>query len=72
MAVIAGVRVGKADIEPSVPSHTPGVRMGNEPGSMERQHGISANGRATAARSTGINPQHKNPIDPNMPVLTPA
>jgi hypothetical protein len=72
MAVISGIRVGKPDVEPSLPSHTPGVREGNEPGSLEREAGISPNGRATAERSTGINPKHKNPIDPSMPVLTPA
>lgn len=76
MKTIANVRVGKPDTAPDTPSHTPGVREGNEPGGIEQQAGIhpAANNTATATpeRSTGINPKHRNPIDPRMPILTPA
>ncbi|HZR98256.1 MAG TPA: hypothetical protein VFE37_06100 [Chloroflexota bacterium] len=72
MNVIANVRVGKPDTTPSKSAHTAGVREGNEPGSYEREPGHLPNGRATARRSTGINPQNRNPIDPSMPNLPPA
>jgi hypothetical protein len=71
MREIANVRVGKPDTSPSTPSHTPGVREGNEPGSYEKEPGMLPNGRVTARRSTGINPQFENPIDPRMPNLPP-
>jgi hypothetical protein len=29
-------------------------------------------GKATAERSTGVNPDERNPIDPNSPNLSPA
>ena len=55
--------VGKPDVEPSAPSHSFGVREGN----MRKSRA-----RATARRSTGINAKQHVPIDPRMPVLTPA
>ena len=66
------LRVGKPQGDPAKSSHQAGVRQGNEPGSYERQAGNLPDGRATAARSTGINPQARNPIDPRMPTLPPA
>ncbi len=71
---IANVRVGKADVKPSAPSHVKGVRMGNAPGSTEKQAGIIDEGQwawATPERSTGIAPDSKGPIDDDMPTLTP-
>lgn len=81
MKVIANIRVGKAQISPSRPSHTSGIHEGNAPGSFERNPGLydtgqtgpgRATGKGTARRSTGINPKPKNPIDPRMPNLSPA
>jgi hypothetical protein len=68
---IANVRVGKPDVSPSAPSHTPGVPEGNAPGNYERQRGHLPKGKSTAARSTGINAEARNPIDPRMPNLSP-
>jgi len=65
------VKVGKPHTGPASPSHSPGVRGGNEPGSYEKQPGHRADGRSTAERSTGINPGAHDPIDPRMPNLSP-
>lgn len=83
MGWLANLKVGRADVEPDLPSHTPGVRQGNEPGSFEKQAGhitVPAEqsgtprptGRSTAARSTGINPEARNPIHPESPNLSPG
>jgi hypothetical protein len=69
---VSGIRTGKADVEPSKPSHTEGVRQGNEPGSYDKQVGHHGDGRSDARRSTGVNPKSRNPIDPAMPNLSPA
>jgi hypothetical protein len=66
------IRVGRPDVSPDYPAHTPGVREGNAPGSYEKMPGHLPDGRSTAARSTGINPQDRDPIDPSMPNLSPA
>jgi hypothetical protein len=55
----------------SLPSHTKGIRMGNQPGSFDKQAGHLPNGKATAERATGVNAEDRNPIDPSMPTLTP-
>jgi hypothetical protein len=55
----------------TLPSHTKGIRMGNQPGSYEKQAGHLPDGKATAARSTGINAADREPIDPRMPTLPP-
>jgi hypothetical protein len=55
-----------------LPTHTPGIKQGNEPGNYERQTGHLPDGRSTAARSTGINPGMEEPIDPRMPNLSPG
>ena len=62
--VVDHLVVGKADIEPSKPSHITGVRPGNRPVRFRRT--------PLARRSTGINPGHEEPIDPRMPHLSPA
>ncbi len=69
---IEGIRVGHAKIKPTSPTHVPGMRIGNEPGSYERSHGHLPDGRSTARRSTGIDPDGHNPILPEMPNLSPA
>jgi hypothetical protein len=72
---ISNVRVGKPQTKPTAPSHTPGVREGNARGNFEREAGLEATpdgARATARRSTSINPKARDPIDPRMPRLPPA
>lgn len=82
MKVISNIRVGKAQVSPSIDSHTPGVREGNDPGpgGMERNPGMydtgeagagRPTGKSTPERSTGINPNARKPIDPSMPNLFP-
>lgn len=62
---------GRRRPRPDDPSHTPGIREGNEPGAYERMPGHLPDGRSTARRSTGVNPKGENPIDPRMPNLSP-
>lgn len=76
MRIAANLRVGKPDTHPDRPAHTRGVREGNEPGSFERTPGLYWDAeeriaKGTAQRSTGINPDQRNPIDPQMPNLSP-
>ncbi len=72
---IGNIRVGKRDVRPDLPSHVPRVRQGNRRGNTAEQEGIIPEGRGargTASRSTGINPERRNPIDPRMPNLSPS
>lgn len=66
------VRIGDADVSPDAPAHTPGVKQGNATGNYEKQDGHLSDGRSTARRSTGVNPEAMNPIDPSMPNLSPG
>ena len=66
------VKTGKPDVTHDAPAHTPGVKQGNSAGSYDSQDGHKADGRSTARRSTGINPEGREPIDPSMPNLSPA
>jgi hypothetical protein len=66
------VRTGRPHVRPDTPSHVPGIREGNEPGSLERMPGHLPDGRVSARRSTGVNPRNEDPIDPRMPNLPPA
>jgi hypothetical protein len=75
------IRVGKPDTTHDAPAHTPGVSQGNEPGGIEGDPGLYETGetgagrptaKSTARKSTGINPEARNPIDPNSPSLPPA
>ncbi|ADG89324.1 hypothetical protein [Thermobispora bispora] len=65
------LRVGRPDARPQDPSHTKGVLEGNAPGHYEMQPGHLPDGRSTAERSTGINPELRNPIDRRMPNISP-
>lgn len=68
------LRVGRPDTSPSKPSHVRGVREGNQPGGVAREEGLVRAGgalRATGRRSTGINPDRREPLAADMPVLTP-
>ena len=64
--------VGRRDVRTTRPAHTKGVAQGNAPGNYEKQAGHKPDGTSTAARSTGINAEARNPIDPSMPNLSPA
>lgn len=66
------LRVGKADVDIEAASHTKGTAQGNESGRYEKMKGHHADGTSGAFRSTGINFEDKNPIDPSMPNLSPA
>jgi hypothetical protein len=74
--IVYNIRVGKPDVKPDAPSHVKGVREGNEPGSLEKEAGINHVDEfrtvADSRRSTGISPDMHNPIDSDMPNLTPA
>jgi hypothetical protein len=75
MKIVSNVRVGKPQTKPTAPSHTAGVKSGNARGNFKKEKGLTptADGaRATARRSTGINPKSRNPIDRRMPNLPPA
>jgi hypothetical protein len=72
MKSVNNVRVGKPQTRPSALAHTRGVHQGNAPGGYEKQSGHLPDGRSTAARSTGVNAEHRNPIDPKSPNLSPA
>jgi hypothetical protein len=75
-----GIRVGKPDTTHDAPAHTPGIKQGNEPGGTDADPGLKETGEvgagrpsmvSTARKSTGINPEHRNPVDPNSPNLPP-
>lgn len=66
------LRVGKADVTLTAPSHDEGISEGNAPGSYESSPGHLPDGKSTAERSTSINPRSRDPIDPSMPNLSPA
>jgi len=75
MTTIANVRLGKAQTKVTASSHVPGIREGNAKGNVAHEPGLTPKGRGlrcTARRSTGINPDARDPIDPKMPNLTPA
>jgi hypothetical protein len=66
------IRTGKPDVDTQALGHTPGVRQGNSRGNYEKQSGHKPDGRATAERSTGVNADAMNPIDPRMPNIPPG
>ena len=66
------IKVGRPDVRPDAPAHLKGVHEGNALGNYEKQPGHLPGGFSTAARSTGINPRVRDPIDPAMPNLSPA
>ena len=72
---VANVRVGKPETKPDAPSHTRGVRQGNDPPRRKREPGIKMDKTGSlhvdARRSTGIRAKVHGPIDPRMPVLSP-
>ena len=66
------LKLGKAFKPADAATHTQGIKQGNSTGNYEKQPGHLPDGRATAERSTGINPHKRQPIDPRMPNLPPA
>ena len=69
---IGGIRIGRPLIDPRVPMHVRGVAGGNDPGRYAKAPGHLRDGRSTARRSTGINPEQSEPIMDDMPGLSPA
>jgi hypothetical protein len=75
----ANLRAGKPETKPDASSHTAGVKQGNARGNLQKEKGIvsapagelAEGAKATARRSTGINPDARDPIDPRMPNLPP-
>jgi hypothetical protein len=77
---MADIRVGKPDTTQDISAHTPGVGQGNSPGGAAADPGLEETGetgagrpsmRSWARKSTGINPEKRNPIDPSSPNLPP-
>ena len=77
---MADIRVGKPDTKQDASAHTPGVSQGNSPGGTDADPGLEETGETAAGRpgmrswarkSTGINAEKRNPIDPNSPNLPP-
>ena len=71
---ISNVRVGKPQVHPTAPAHTPGVKQGNARGNFQKEEGFESQqdgATATPRRSTGISPERRRPIDPRMPDLQP-
>lgn len=64
--------MGKKTVKPDATAHQKGVHQGNAKGNYEKQGGHFPDGRSNAARSTGIDPKGREPIDPRMPNLSPA
>jgi hypothetical protein len=69
---VADLKVGKPDVSPDALAHTKGINQGNSKGNFGKQPGHLPDGKATAERSTGVNPAARNPIDPSMPNLPPG
>jgi hypothetical protein len=78
---MANIRVGRPDTTHDAPSHVPGVAQGNAPGGTDAEPGLVETGetgagrptmRSTARKSTGVNAEKRNPIDPKSPNLPPA
>jgi hypothetical protein len=66
------VKTGKADVKHDLPTHVSGINEGNAPGNYEHNGGHLSDGTSTAKRSTGINAEAQEAIDPRMPNLSPA
>jgi hypothetical protein len=74
MTRVNNIEIGKPDTSITKPSHVRGVRRGNQPGGLRKQAGVRRLGRGArgdSARSTGINADKRNPVDPRSPNLSP-
>ena len=65
------LKTGSPDVSPDAPAHTPGIKQGNSRGNYESMTGHNPDGTSTSERSTGVNSAARNPIDPQMPNLSP-
>jgi hypothetical protein len=54
------------------PTHVKGVKQGNSKGNYDKNSGHNPDGTSTQRRSTGVNADAREPIDPRMPNLSPA
>ena len=68
---MADIKTGKGP-DPDIPAHVTGIKSGNSKGNYGKQAGHNPDGTSTAKRSTGVNPEGREPIDPSMPNLSPA
>ncbi len=66
------IKLGKPQVSPDLPAHTPGINKGNAKGNYAKMAGHKPDGTSTAVRSTGVNPSAQDPIDPSMPNLSPG
>jgi hypothetical protein len=75
------LKTGQPATRPDQSAHMAGIHEGNQPGGFDHEPGhINTGytgpdrpwGKATARRSTSINAEHRNPIDPRSPNLPPA
>lgn len=57
---------------PDISAHVPGNKSGNSKGNYGKMEGHNANGTSNAKRSSGVNSEGREPIDPSMPNLSPA
>ena len=75
MQVIDNLLVGRPDVKNAASSHVRGVREGNVSKHLEGDGGFRLIGAlmavGTARRSTGINPDDRDPIDRRSPNLSP-
>ena len=69
---MAFMKLGRRQVAVDAPAHTPGIKQGNSRGNYEQQAGFLPDGTSTAERSTGVDPQARNPVDPRMPRLFPG
>jgi hypothetical protein len=69
---MAKLRLGRSQVSTDKPTRVAGTKQGNSTGNYERQPGHLPDGRSTARRSTGINADKREPIDPRMPNLSPG
>ena len=69
---MAAIKLGKPQVTPDLPAHTPGINQGNTKGNYGKMSGHNPDGTSSAQRSTGINPKAHEPIDPSMPNLSPG
>jgi hypothetical protein len=69
---MAFMKLGRKPVAVDAAAHTPGIKQGNSRGNYEKQAGFLPDGTSTAERSTGVDPQARNPIDPRMPGLFPG
>lgn len=74
MRVENNIRIGRAHIKPTRPTHVRGVREGNDSDRVDQEKGVYRDGevlKGRPSRSTGVAAKDRRPIDIRMPTLTP-